>query len=173
MLRGGRSVLTCLLLSFVIIVAVPLQYASPPSAVSYQGDLATMTRAARYTVLAPAGLPLSWSPVSSGVALGGANGAGTATWHLGYLAPSGTLASVEESDAAPAAFIRRMTNGGTPAPPVRAGGRTWHASADAGRDQRSLFETDPAGSTIVLTGNTSWGQLRLLAASLHPVTAKR
>ena len=55
-LRGGRSVLTCLLLSFVIIVAVPLQYASPPSAVSYQSDLATMTRAARYTVLARAGL---------------------------------------------------------------------------------------------------------------------
>ena len=84
-LRGGRSVLTCLLLSFAIIVAVPLQYASPPSAVSYQSDLATMSRAARYTVLAPAGLPQAWSPVSSAVALGGANGAGTVTWHLGYV----------------------------------------------------------------------------------------
>ena len=73
-----------------------------------------MTRAARYPVLAPAGLPLSWSPVSSGVALGGANGAGTATWHLGYRTPSGTLASMEESDAAAATFIHRMTNGGTP-----------------------------------------------------------
>jgi len=172
-LRGGRSVLTCLLLSFIIIVAVPLPHASSPPAVSDQGDLAAMTRAARYPVLAPAGLPLSWSPVSSGVALGGANGAGTATWHLGYQTPSGTLASMEESDAAAATFIHRMTNGGTPAPPVHVAGRTWRASADAGRDQRSLFETDPAGGTIVLTGNASWAQLRVLAASLRPATPGR
>jgi hypothetical protein len=172
-LRGGRSALTCLLLSFIIIVAVPLPHASSPPAVSYQGDLATMTRAARYPVLAPAGLPLSWSPVSSGVALGGANGAGTATWHLGYQTPSGTLASMEESDAAAATFIHRMTNGGTPAPPVHVADRAWQASADAGRDQRSLFETDPAGGTIVLTGNASWAQLRVLAASLRRVTPGR
>ena len=169
-LRGGRSVLTCLLLSFVIIVAVPLQCASPPSAVSYQSDLATMTRAARYTVLAPAGLPPAWSPVNSGVALGGANGAGTATWHLGYVTSSGTLASVEQSDAAAASFIRRMTNAGPAAAPVRVAGRTWRASVNAGRDQRSLYETDPGGATIVITGNACWAQLRVLAASLRPVT---
>ncbi len=142
-LRGGRSVLTCLLLSVVIIVAVPLQYASPPSAVSYQSDLATMMRAARYPVLAPAGLPSAWSPVSSGVALGGANGAGTVTWHLGYVTSSGTLVSVEQSDAAAASFIRRMTNAGPAAAPVRVAGRTWRSSVNAGRDQRSLYETDP------------------------------
>jgi Protein of unknown function (DUF4245) len=174
-LRGGRSVLTCLLLSFVIIVAVPLQYASPPSAVSYLSDLATMTRAARYTVLVPAGLvpaglPPAWSPVSSDVALGGANGAGTVTWHLGYVTSSGTLASVEQSDAAAASFIRRMTNAGPAATPVRVAGRTWRASVNAGRDQRSLYETGPAGATIVITGNASWAQLRVLAASLRPVT---
>ena len=171
-LRGGRSVLTCLLLSFVVIVAVPLQYASPPPAVSYQSDLATMTRAARYTVLAPAGLPPAWSPVSSGVALGGANGPGTATWQLGFATPSGTLASVEQSDAAAARFIRRMTNAGSAAPPVRVAGRTWRASVTPGRGQRSLYETDPAGATIVITGNASWGELRTLAASLRPVTPR-
>ena len=80
---------------------------------------------------------------------------------------------MEESDAAAATFIHRMTNGGTPAPPVHVAGRTWRASADAGRDQRSLFETDPAGGTIVLTGNASWAQLRVLAASLRPVTPGR
>jgi len=170
MLRGGRSVLTCLLLSFILVVAVPLQYASPPSAVSYQSDLAAMMRAARYTVLVPAGLPPAWSPVSSGVALGGANGAGTVTWHLGYVTSSGTLASVEQSDAAAARFIRRMTNAGPAAAPVRVAGQTWRASVTAGRDQRSLYETDPAGATIVITGNASWAQLRVLAASLRPVT---
>jgi Protein of unknown function (DUF4245) len=168
-LRGGRWVLTCLLLAFVIIVAVPLPHASSPPAVSYQGDLAAMTRAARYPVLAPSGLPLSWSPVSSGVALGGANGAGTATWHLGYVTPSGALASMEESDAAAARFIRRMTNGGTAVAPVQVAGRAWRASTTPGRGQRSLYETDVAGATIVITGNASWDELRTLAASLRPV----
>jgi hypothetical protein len=169
-LRGARSVLTCLLLCFVIIVAVPLPHAASPPTVSYQADLATMTRAARYPVLVPAGLPLPWSPVSSGVALGGANGAGTSTWQLGYVTPAGTLASMEESDAAPAAFIRRMTNAGTAVPPVQVAGRTWRASVTPGRGQRSLYETDVAGATIVITGNASWDQLRALAASLRPVT---
>ena len=167
-LRGGRSALVCLLLSAVIIVTVPLQHAGSPVTVSYQRDLVTMTRAARYPVLAPAGLPLSWAPVSSAVALGGANGPGTATWHLGYQTPSGTLASAEQTNAAAAPFIRRMTSSGTPEPDVRAGGLLWHASQNSGRGQRSIYRTGPAGNTVIVTGNASWGQLRILAASLRP-----
>jgi len=167
-LRAARWVLSCLLLIFVIIVTVPMSHASSPPTVSYSGDLAVMTREARYPVVAPAGLPLSWVPVSSGVALGGANGPGTATWQLGYVTPSGTLASVEQSDAAAAAFIRRMTNSGTPQPPARIAGLAWRASANPGRGQRSLYRTRPGGSTIIVTGNGSWDQLRVLAASLRP-----
>ena len=159
--------LVCLLLTAFIIAAVPLQHAGSPVTVSYQHDLATMTRAARYPVVAPAGLPLSWSPVSSAVALGGANGPGTATWHLGFATPSGTLASVEQSDAAAAAFVRRMTNSGTPAPAARIAGLLWRASANADRGQRSLYRTGLDGSTLVVTGNASWAQLRVLAASLR------
>jgi len=167
-LRGGRSVLVCLLLSAAIIVAVPLQHAGSPVTVSYQRDLATMVRSARYPVLAPAGLPLSWAPVSSAVALGGANGPGTATWHLGYETPSGTLASVEQTNAAAVPFIRRMTSSGTPEPGIRAGGVLWRASQNAGRGQRSVYRTGPSGNTIVVTGNATWNQLRVLAASLRP-----
>lgn len=167
-LRAARWVLSCLLLIFVIMVAVPMSHTSSPPTVSYSRDLAVMTREARYPVVAPAGLPLSWAPVSSGVALGGANGPGTATWQLGYVTPSGTLASVEQSDAAVAAFIRRMTNSGTPQPPVRIAGLVWRASANPGRGQRSLYLTRPGGNTIIVTGNASWAQLRVLAASLRP-----
>lgn len=170
-LCGVRAILTCLLLSAVIIVAVPLQHAGPPPTISYQGDLATMIRTAHYTVVAPSGLPVSWSPVSSGVAIGGANGPGTVTWRLSYATSSGTFAALEESDARAAVFIRRMTNSGTPQPSVRLAGRTWNASANAGRGQRSLFYTGPAGVTVVVTGNASWAQLRVLAASLRPVPA--
>ena len=166
-LRAVRSALTCLLLIFVIIVAVPMSHASSPPTVSYSRDLAVMTQA-RYPVVAPAGLPLSWAPVSSGVALGGGHGPGTATWQLGYVTPSGTLASVAQSDAAAVAFIRRMTNSGTPQPPVRIAGLVWRASTDPGRGQRSLYLTRADGSTIVVTGNASWAQLGVLAASLRP-----
>jgi hypothetical protein len=163
-----RAVLTCLLLCAVFIVAVPMDHANSPTTVSYRADLAAMTRTAPYQVVAPAGLPVSWSPVNSGVAVGGANGAGTVTWRLGYVTPSGTLAALEETNAAAAAFIRRMTNSGIPQPPVRAGGRTWTASENSERGQRSLAMTSPAGVTLVVTGNASWAQLRTLAASLRP-----
>jgi hypothetical protein len=78
------------------------------------------------------------------------------------------LASVEQSDAAAAAFIRRMTNSGTPQPPVGIAGLVWRASANPGRGQRSLYLTRPGGRTIIVTGDASWAELRALAASLRP-----
>jgi hypothetical protein len=163
-----RAIATCVLLSAVFIVAVPMDHASSPPAVSYRADLATMTRTAPYQVLAPAGLPRSWSPVNSGVAIGGANGPGTVTWRLGFVTASGTLAALEETNAAARPFIRRMTNSGTASPPVTIGGRTWAASVTSGRGQRSLAVTTAAGVTLVITGNASPAQLRTLAAALRP-----
>ena len=163
-----RAVLICLLLAVVAIVAVPMDRASAPATISYHADLAAMTRTAPYRVVAPAGLRSSWSPVDSGVAVGGANGKGTVTWRLGYLTPSGTFAALEETNATAAPFIRRMTNSGTPQPPVQAGDRSWAASENSERGQRSLAVTTPAGVTLVVTGNASWAQLQTLAASLHP-----
>lgn len=163
-----RSVPICLLLCVAAIVVVPMDQASAPTTISYHADLAVMTRTAPYQVVAPAGLPASWSPVNSGVAVGGANGAGTVTWRLGYVTPSGTFAALEETNAAAGPFIRRMTNSGTPQAPVQAGNRTWNASENSERGQRSLALTSSAGVTLVVTGNASWAQLHTLAASLQP-----
>jgi hypothetical protein len=162
-----RAGLICLLLCVVAIVVVPMDQASAPTTISYHADLAVMTRTAPYPVVAPAGLPAAWSPVNSGVAVGGANGAGTVTWRLGYVTPSGTFAALEETNAAAGPFIRRMTNSGAPQAPVQAGGHTWNASENSERGQRSLALTSSAGVTLVVTGNASWAQLRTLAASLH------
>jgi hypothetical protein len=60
-------------------LVVPMDQASAPTTISYHADLSVMTHKAPYQVVAPAGLPASWSPVNSGVAVGGANGAGTVT----------------------------------------------------------------------------------------------
>ncbi len=145
MLRGGRSVLTCLVLSAVAIVAVPLQHATAPVSVDYRSDLAKLVRDARYTVVAPAGLPPSWTPVSSALAAGGANGPGTLTWHLGYMTPSGTLASLEETDARAAEFIRRMTNNGTLESPGAAGRADVEHSLERGAGPAVDVPHQPAG----------------------------
>jgi hypothetical protein len=167
--RGSVSVLGCLLGAAILIVAVPAPHAAVPVTVSYAGDQARLARLAPYPAVAPAGLPASWQPVSSGLAVGGANGPGTVTWQLGFMTPDGTLAALEESNASAGGFIRRMTNDGTVLPPVRFDGRAWSLDSVSARGQRSMYLTSPAGFTIVVTGNATWTQLRELAAALRPV----
>jgi Protein of unknown function (DUF4245) len=170
-LYGGLSALGCLVAAAVVVVAIPAPHAAEPVTVSYRADLARLTQLAPYPAVAPASLPASWQPVSSGLAVGGANGAGTVTWHLGYLTPDGSLASLEETNASAGAFVRRMTNDGTPLGPIPLDGQTWSCSATSARGQRSMYVTSPAGFTVVVTGNATWAELRELAASLRPVAA--
>jgi len=171
MLRTAVSAVGCLLGAAIIVVAVPAPHAAEPVPVSYRGDLTELAALAPYPAVAPAGLPASWQPVSSLLTVGGANGAGTVTWHLGFMTPDGLLVSLEETNAAAAAFVRRMTNSGTPLPPVRLAGRTWNVSSTPSRGQRSMYLTSPAGFTVNVTGNATWAELRDLAASLRPVAA--
>jgi len=169
-LQGGLAALG----AAVVVVTIPAPHAAEPVPVSYRHDLATLVQAAPYPVVAPAALPATWTPVNSAVTLGGAAGAGTVTWALGYATPSGTLASVEETNANANPFVRRMTNGGTVLlpgqPPPVLDGRNWTFSATPARGERSLYVTSPAGFTVVVTGNASWADLRRLAASLRPVS---
>ena len=171
MLRGGVSALGCLLAAAAVVVAIPAPHAAEPVTISYRADLAKLTRLAPYPAVAPAGLPASWQPVSSGLAVGGANGAGTVTWQLGYLTSGGSLASLEETNASAGAFVKRMTNDGTALAPSPLDGRNWSLSVTPARGQRSMYLTSPAGFTVVVTGNATWTELRELAASLRPVTA--
>ena len=171
-LRGGLAALGCLLAAAVVVVAIPAPHAAEPVAVSYRSDLARLSRLAPYPAVAPRGLSASWQPVGSGLAVDGANGAGTVTWHLDFSTPDGLLASLEETNASAAAFVRRMTNNGTALAPSSVNGQTWNLSATPARGQRSMYLTSPAGFTVVVTGNASWAELRQLAASLRPVAAR-
>jgi len=173
-LRSGLTALGCLLAAGLVVVAIPAPHAAEPVTVSYRADLAKLARLAPYPAVAPRGLPASWQPVSSGLTVGGANGAGTVTWALGYMTPDGLLASLEETNAPPAAFVRRMTNSGTalppsPVTPAPLAGQAWTLSATPARGQRSMYVTSPAGFTVVVTGNATWAELRELAAALRPV----
>ena len=142
-LRGGLSALGCLLAAAVVVVAIPAPHAAEPVTVSYRGDLVKLARLAPYPAVAPVGLPASWQPVSSGLTVGGANGAGTVTWQLGYMTPGGSLASLEETNASAAGFVRRMTNNGTKLVPARLDGRTWSLTFTPARGQRSMYFASP------------------------------
>jgi hypothetical protein len=152
----------------VIVVAVPRPQGVTPEIVSYQGDLAKLVRTAPYPVVAPEGLPASWQPVSTRLTVGGADGAAAVTWHLGYRTPSGMIASLEESNAKAASFILRMTNNGTPQPPVRVAGALWSQRWRSDKNQRSIFLPNGSGMTVVVTGNAAWRELYVLVASLRP-----
>ena len=159
-MAGGLSALGCLLAAAVVVVAIPAPHAAEPVTVSYRADLARLARLAPYPAVAPRGLPASWQPVSSGLAVGGANGAGTVTWQLGYTTPDGLLASLEETNARAAAFVRRMTNNGTALPPVL-GKR---AGLEPQRHPRPGPAVDvphqPGRVHLVVTGNAGWAELR-------------
>jgi Protein of unknown function (DUF4245) len=173
-LHAAAAAAGCLLAAAIVVVAIPVPHAAEPVTISYASDLAKLARLAPYPAVAPVGLPSTWQPVSSGLAVGGASGAGSAgtvSWQLGYLTPGGSLASLAESNAGAARFIRRMTNDGTALAPVRLAGRTWRLVSTPARGQRSMYCTPGAGYAIVVTGNASWAQLRELAASLRPVAA--
>ena len=106
-LGSGLSALGCLLAAAVVVVTIPAPHAAEPVTVSYRADQDRLARLAPYPAVAPHGLPASWQPVSSGLTVGGANGAGTVTWALGYMTPDGLLASLEETNATP-----RRSSGG-------------------------------------------------------------
>ena len=157
----------CLLGAAIVVVAIPAPHTAQPVPISYRGDLTKLAALAPYPAVAPAGLPGSWQPVSSLLTVGGANGAGTITWHLGFMTPDGSLASLEETNAPASAFVQRMTNDGTALPPTRLAGRPWSVSATPSRGQRSMYFTSPTRFTVVITGDATWAELRELAASLR------
>ena len=151
-LRVSAAALGCLLAAAIIVVAVPVPHAAEPVTISYSGDLAALARQAPYPAVAPAGLPASWQPVSSGLAVGRANGAGTVTWQLGFMTPDGALAALAETNANAAAYVRRMTNDGTPLAPTRLDGQTWRTSSTPVNRSMPTKHSTPL---------TSWLRVRL------------
>jgi len=157
------AAVTCLILCALFLVATPRPTTPLAVPVNYQGDLVKFRRAAPYPVLAPRSLPPAWQPVSSRLTLvpGGA-----VSWHLGFVTPSGGIASLEESSERPAPFILRMTNNGNMLPGVWIGGTWWSRRWRQDKDQRSMYRSARGAFTIVVTGTAGWQELSVLANSL-------
>jgi Protein of unknown function (DUF4245) len=158
-------VLACLAIAAVAVLLTPRPSTDLAVPVSYRSDLSALKQIATYPVIAPQRLPARWQPVSS--RLTGHRG-GLVSWHLGFVTPSGLLASLEESNERPAEFIRRMTNSGNLLAPVFYGGAEWARRWRPDKGQRSLYHSTPGGPTVVVTGNASWADLETLLGSLRP-----
>lgn len=166
--RAGRvgsllaAAASCVVMAALIIVLTPRPVTQIAVPASYQGDLVKFRRLAPYPVLAPAGLPAGWQVVSSRLDVV----PGAVSWHLGYVTPSGLMASLEESSERPAPFILRMTNNGDVLPRLWAGGQWWARRWRADKDQRSMYRSAPGAFTVVVTGTSGWAELSALASSL-------
>lgn len=129
--------------------------------VDYRVDLLTARRAASYPVAAPEGLPQEWKPTSVRY-----QGAESEAWHLGYHAPDGEYVAVEQSAGKRSAFIEDATQGATKTGTTQEiDGRTWTRYEGDHYDALVLEGTE--GSTTIVTGTGSFGQLTKMAGALR------
>jgi hypothetical protein len=85
-----------------------------------------------------------------------------ATWHVGYLAPSGGYAGLEVADDVTESWVERVTSDGTPGATQDVGGTPWQVlESEEPRRTSLLLEED--GRTTVVTGSAVLDELVELA----------
>ncbi|WP_308189007.1 DUF4245 domain-containing protein [Streptacidiphilus sp. ASG 303] len=145
----------------VVYVFIPHSGGEPVRTVSYGTELATARRAAPYPVLAPQGLPAQWRATSVRYS---ADDGGHATWHLGFITPSGRYAAVEQSDDSAGSVVRAQVQGARPDGTAPVAGRPW--ARYQGTRYRALV-VDGKGGTTAVTGTATYQELARLAQSLR------
>ncbi|MFI9807217.1 DUF4245 domain-containing protein [Streptomyces sp. NPDC052301] len=129
--------------------------------VDYQVDLLTARRAASYPVAAPEGLPSTWKATSVRF-----QGEESDRWHLGFQTPDGQYVQLEQSAQKRSAFIDTASQGASATKRTeRIGGRTWTRYTGGRYD--ALVLQDTPGSTTVVAGTASFGELTKMAAALR------
>nr|WP_081240065.1 DUF4245 domain-containing protein [Streptomyces viridosporus] len=129
--------------------------------VDYRVDLLTARRAASYPVAAPEGLSEAWKPTSVRFRRDEGD-----AWHLGYQTPDGQYAAVEQSTQKRSLFIEDATQGAERTEVTQQiDGRTW-TRYEGGRYD-ALVHEGADGSTTVVAGTASFGQLTKMAAALR------
>lgn len=148
------------LVAGVIYVFIPHDDSEPElKRVDYRVELLTARRAASYPVAAPEGLPTEWKATSVRY-----DGAEFDAWHLGFHDPDGQYVAVEQSTEKPTAFIDTASQGAEETKATqRIGDQTWQRYEGEKYDALVL---KGEGSTTVVTGTASFGQLAKMAQAL-------
>ncbi|WP_369261730.1 DUF4245 domain-containing protein [Streptomyces sp. R35] len=148
------------LMAGIIYIFIPHDDSAPPlKRVDYQVELLTARRAASYPVAAPEGLPKTWKATSVRY-----DGSEFDTWHLGFHAPDGQYVAIEQSTQKSAVFIDTASQGAEETKVTqRIGDQTWQRYT-GGRYDALVLKSK--GSTTVVTGTASFGQLAKMAGAL-------
>ena len=155
----------------VVLVLKPSTAGNPVhviDAASFQSELGAARQAEPFTVLAPTGLPASWRLTS---AYYQPSGATAADWHLGYLAPSGGYASLEQTAEPLVSFLNDQHSDASPNTAVQIPGATpdvWqrYTGTTPTGLRTILYHTDAKG-TVIVAGSATLTELEQLAADLH------
>lgn len=119
-------------------------------------------QSARYGVVTPHGLPDGWKTISADTTLAGK----TVTLRLGYVTPSGGFVQLVESDRDSAVLLAgSVPRGARPAGTERIGGADW--ARYAGEKQHAVLALLQPHRTILVVGQTSDTEMRVLATSLR------
>ncbi|MEU9285291.1 DUF4245 domain-containing protein [Streptomyces sp. NPDC048275] len=148
------------LMAGIIYIFIPHDDSEPPlKRVDYRVELLTARRAAAYPVAAPQGLPTTWKATSVRY-----DGSEFDAWHLGFRAPDGQYVAVEQSTQKPTAFIDSASQGADETKATQQiGDRTWQRYEG---DKYDALVLKDKGSTTVVTGTASFGQLTKMAEAL-------
>ncbi|MEU6418236.1 DUF4245 domain-containing protein [Streptomyces spiralis] len=164
-----KSVRSMILSLGVIVIAAASVYLFVPhddhapdiKRVDYRVELLTARRAAPYAVAAPEGLPEAWKPTSVRYRADQDN-----RWHLGFQDPEGQYVAIEQSTQKRKDFIDDASQGGHATKVTQEiDGRTW-TRYTGGRYDALVLE-DAKGSTTVVAGTASFGQLTKMAQALE------
>ena len=115
-----------------------------------------------WQVLAPVGLPSTWRCTNARISTAGD---GQDVVHLGYLTPSTTSASIDQSATKELTFVRETTVDAQPVGSAQIDGVTWQKlETDDGRRRAYVREAD--GATYIVSGTATWSDLTTFADSL-------
>jgi hypothetical protein len=134
-----------------------------PRAIDPSGTIASARHSAAFPVLAPEALPSGWTVVSS-VYQKLADGS---TLRLGYVTPGRAGLQVIESDRPVNTLLPAELGGNAqPGDLVEVGDGRWRDYPEARDGSRALVLAEN-GRTVIVIGNGSADDLRILASSLH------
>ncbi|MFC5182045.1 DUF4245 domain-containing protein [Actinomadura harenae] len=164
----ATAIVACLLLVGVIYLITPRANKELLPTIDYGSQEWALAHNGPYQAWGPQGLPAGWRATSARLTGLGEKG-GPVQWHLGFIAPSGQYAALEESNEKAAEYVPRMTNSKAATGTRAVSGITWDTYFRRDKKANSLARTLPDGVSVVVTGTAGYDELAVLAAALKPL----
>jgi len=138
--------------------------AERPPAADYSGVVQVFPREAGAPVLAPTALPADWRANAARLT---APATGVTQLHIGWAVPGGRYAGLDEATGASTALIAAVLGaaGNTVRGTTTIGAAVWQQRTSSLGER--AYSRQVGSVTVVVTGNATDAQLRLLAGSLR------